>query len=151
MRLSVCWVLRNIATKNRKWQGKKPASPSLGWTFPWERLEVWASGRTRWPSDDQLSAQLSGTWWLHRHPHRPRSNCPVLTESAFQQESVFKLPALGFFVCTVFFKEKLLPCACMPAQSSPTLCDLLDCGPPGSCIHVISQARILEWVATSFS
>ena len=27
----------------------------------------------------------------------------------------------------------------------------MDCGPPGSSIHGISQARILEWVAISFS
>ena len=33
------------------------------------------------------------------------------------------------------------------AQSSPTLCDPIDCSPPGSSIHGISQARILEWVA----
>ena len=32
-------------------------------------------------------------------------------------------------------------------QSCPTLCDLMDCSPPGSSVHGISQARILEWVA----
>ena len=26
-------------------------------------------------------------------------------------------------------------------------CDPMDCSPPGSCVHGISQARILEWVA----
>ena len=30
----------------------------------------------------------------------------------------------------------------------PTLCDPMDCSLPGSSIHGISQARILEWVAT---
>ena len=30
-------------------------------------------------------------------------------------------------------------------------CDLIDCRPPGSSVHGISQARILEWVAVSFS
>ena len=29
----------------------------------------------------------------------------------------------------------------------PTLCDPMDCSPPGSSVHGISQARILEWVA----
>ena len=33
----------------------------------------------------------------------------------------------------------------------PTLCDPVDCSPPGSSIHGILQARILEWVAISFS
>ena len=32
-------------------------------------------------------------------------------------------------------------------QSCPTLCDLVDCIPPGSSVHGILQARILEWVA----
>ena len=32
-----------------------------------------------------------------------------------------------------------------------TLCDLVDCSPPGSSVRGISQARILQWVASSFS
>ena len=35
------------------------------------------------------------------------------------------------------------------AQSCPTLCDHMDCSPPGSSVHGILQARILEWVAIS--
>ena len=38
----------------------------------------------------------------------------------------------------------------MHALSCPTLYDTLDCSLPGSSVHGISQARILEWVATSF-
>ena len=37
------------------------------------------------------------------------------------------------------------------AQSCLTLCDLVDCIPPGSSVHGLSQARRLEWVAISFS
>ena len=37
------------------------------------------------------------------------------------------------------------------AQSCPTLCDPMDCSLPGSTIHGGFQARILEWVAISFS
>ena len=37
------------------------------------------------------------------------------------------------------------------AQSRPTLCNPVDCSPPGSSVHGILQARILEWVAVSFS
>ena len=33
------------------------------------------------------------------------------------------------------------------AQSCPSLCDPMDCSPPGSSVHGILQARILEWVA----
>ena len=35
-------------------------------------------------------------------------------------------------------------------QSCPTLCDPMDCSLPGSSIHEILEARILEWVAISF-
>ena len=37
--------------------------------------------------------------------------------------------------------------ACFVAQSCPTLCDPMNCGPPGSSAHGILQARVLEWVA----
>ena len=37
------------------------------------------------------------------------------------------------------------------AQSCPTLCDPRDCSLPGSSVHGILQARILEWVAIPFS
>ena len=36
-------------------------------------------------------------------------------------------------------------------QSCPTLCDPMNCNPPGSSVHGILQARVLEWVAISFS
>ena len=37
------------------------------------------------------------------------------------------------------------------AQSCPTLSDPMDCSPPGSSIHGILQARVLEWGAIAFS
>ena len=37
------------------------------------------------------------------------------------------------------------------AQSYPTVCDSMDCSLPGSSLHGILQARVLEWVAISFS
>ena len=33
------------------------------------------------------------------------------------------------------------------AQLCPTLCDTMDCSLPGSSVHAIFQARVLEWVA----
>ena len=36
-------------------------------------------------------------------------------------------------------------------QMCPTLCDPMDCSLLGSSVHEIFQARMLEWVATSFS
>ena len=46
------------------------------------------------------------------------------------------------------------PCVCvfvLVAQSCLTLCNPFDCSPPVSSVYGISQARILEWVAITFS
>ena len=40
---------------------------------------------------------------------------------------------------------------CLVSQSCLTLCDPMEGSPPGSSVHGILQARILEWVATPFS
>ena len=44
-----------------------------------------------------------------------------------------------------------MPSRFLVPQSCLTLCDPMDGSPPGSFVHGISQARILEWVAISFS
>ena len=44
------------------------------------------------------------------------------------------------------------PCICAKSlQSRPTLCNPVYCNPPGSSVHGILQARILEWVAVPSS
>ena len=40
---------------------------------------------------------------------------------------------------------------CLVAHPCPALCDRMDCSPPGSSVHGIFQARILEWVVISSS
>ena len=50
----------------------------------------------------------------------------------------------------------LLQCVKVKSESEvtqlyPTLCDPMDCSPPGSSVHESLQARILEWVAISSS
>ena len=53
-----------------------------------------------------------------------------------------------FIYMSVYTYMKLKALA---AQLYPTLCDPMDCNPPLSSVHGISQARILEWVAIPFS
>ena len=48
-------------------------------------------------------------------------------------------------------KQEDKHCESEVAQSCLTLCDPMNCSPPGSSILGIFQARILEWVAISFS
>ena len=54
---------------------------------------------------------------------------------------------------STFEHHELMPAAdaAKSLQSCPTLCDPMDSSPPGSSVHGILQARILEWVAISFS
>ena len=44
-------------------------------------------------------------------------------------------------------KDGLCAMLCLVAQLCPTLCDPMDYRPPGSSVHAIVQARILECVA----
>ena len=55
---------------------------------------------------------------------------------------------VGIITSCAFFKEKVKVKA---AQSCPTLWDLINYSPLGFSVYGILQARILEWVVTSFS
>ena len=60
----------------------------------------------------------------------------------------FFSPNVDLFTCHLI--SSLCVCANL-LQSCPTLCNPLDCSPPGSSVHGILQARILEWVTISVS
>ena len=58
----------------------------------------------------------------------------------------------------IFFKQFLFfsvsyhgTVLCLATQTCLTLCDPMDCSLPGSSVHGILQARILEWAAMPFS
>ena len=53
--------------------------------------------------------------------------------------------------CHVFLQCLKVKSESEVAQSCPTLCDPLDCSLPGSSLHGIFQARVLEWGAIAFS
>ena len=75
---------------------------------------------------------------------------------------VYKLRIVLFCECNLFLIIKChlslgilsasenAAAAAKSLQSCPTLCDLIDGSPPGSSVPGILQARILEWVTTSF-
>ena len=46
--------------------------------------------------------------------------------------------------------KSVMAAAAKSLQSCPTLCDPIDGSPPGSCVHGILQARVLEWVAIGY-
>ena len=64
--------------------------------------------------------------------------------------AVWCQPAAGPSALDLFSGRRVVRKVLVP-QSCPTLCDPLDCSPPGSSVHGILQSRILEWVAISSS
>ena len=66
------------------------------------------------------------------------------------RQSVFisYLPSLVFFPPTI---NAHLESESEITHSCPTLCDPMGCSLPGFSVHAIFQARVLEWVAISFS
>ena len=80
---------------------------------------------------------------------KSQRSCCVSTSSSFAMKS---LP-LSKCIWDIFqkFSKVFYPCCCLVPKLCLTLCDPVNCSPPGSSVHRISQARILEWAAISFS
>ena len=80
----------------------------------------------------------------------------VLTEEA-KPPDTFSMDVLEEFdpyqqMVLTTHKRGVCVCVCvLVAQSCLTLCDPMDCSPPGSFVHRIYQIRMVEWVAISFS
>ena len=67
-----------------------------------------------------------------------RSTVPSRDENAYKE---------GTYLRVHLFLHKILDVCAKSLQSCLTLCNPMDCGPPGSSAHWILQARTLEWVA----
>ena len=52
-------------------------------------------------------------------------------------------------LCLFFYGSSSFHCMCVCSVVSDS--DTMDCSPPGSSVHGISQARILKWFAISSS
>ena len=63
-----------------------------------------------------------------------------------RSEIIWQLCSLLYFFLLVWYSQES-----EVAQLCPGLCNPMDCSLPGSPVHGILQARILEWVAVSFS
>ena len=66
----------------------------------------------------------------------------------------FIFPLVPVLAASIYDSQKPTPGSAgdpvgLVSQWYPTLCDAMDCSPPGSSVRELSQARILEWVAIS--
>ena len=91
-----------------------------------------------------MEARSSHEGWKRRHIPSPK--CPLEAGQGLCPRSTplkSKKQLEGICVLHVNVNVKV-------AQLCPTLCDSMDCSPPGSSVRGILQARILEWVAIPF-
>ena len=103
--------------------------------------------------ENQRRTNRTGSLFFSSHPClcKPLLQCHffvsgplVLFIEILNISEIAQSSLLGACVCVCV-------CVCVVAQSCLTLCDPMDCSPPGSSLHRIFQARILEWVANSYS
>ena len=109
-------------------------SPWPRWTMGSSRQEYWSG--LPFPTPGDLP-----------HPGiKPGS--PALQEVSLLSES----PGKPIYISSILFRLRLwVAILCLVAQSCPTFCDPMNGSPPGSSVHGILQARLLEWLAISFS
>ena len=63
------------------------------------------------------------------------------------------VPCLWNLLCCILHLEYIAvgTSVCLVTKLFLTLCNPMSCSPPGSSVHEVSQVRILEWAAISFS
>ena len=108
-------------------------------------------------------AKVEADWWVRREGWLRWSVCPhggALRRDHMQFPAFAPSTsevAIGLWLsCILLFILALTVNVCIfssykCAQSCPSLCGPMDSSPPGSSVHGISQAKILEWVAISSS
>ena len=105
-------------------------------------LALWLPARGAWPLDRCPPPPLTPTL-SHQHPKESKLSFPPTWPLYWLLRREQPDPNFGHIT---------LMCVCLLAsQTCPTLCDLMDCSPPGLSVHGILQTRILEWVDIPYS
>ena len=94
-------------------------------------IPIWREDFLRNIRHSEILILFQSKWWL-------TIQCP---QSNWQRMP----PVQGRYIYTQTWKYISVTQSCL------TLCNTMDCSPPGSSVHGISQARIWEWIANSFS
>ena len=96
------------------------------------------------PLTSKRRGPAAGRNWVLPLPVLLGSACPALPPAP-------GLGTLGSFLPYIGSVWGAVAAAAKSLQSCPTLCDPMDCSPPGSPVPGILQARTMEWVAIAFS
>ena len=119
-----------------------PDSQRLHYIIQTVPFELWSENHTPPYPPRPTSPFLGAEGKTLKTPKTITLSCNFSRATVFLQCIFFISPEVWIFLGSVRAKS---------LQFCSTPCDPLDCSPPGSSIHGIIQARILEWVAISFS
>ena len=87
--------------------------------------------------------QQSHCWaYMQKNSNSKKYMQPNVHRSTTYNNQMDKEDVEYVYVCMYIY-----PVLCLVTQSFPTIWDTMDCSPPGSSVHGILQARILEYVA----
>ena len=123
---------------------------SLGWKIPWRR--AWQSTPVSLPGKSNSQKILVGCRLLLLSHFSCVQLCATPQTAAHQApaspwDSPGKNTGVG---CHFLLQCMKVKSESDVAQSCPTLSDPMDCSLPGSSVHGIFQARVLEWGAIAF-
>ena len=119
--------------------------PLLGQNQPWDPL-----GSCSQPAQDLVPSTSSRQPW---HKAGPGNQLERKPNTPTRLPTVVSFLYVSYAWDYLSFLDKYVHCCVvvLVTQSCLTLCDLMDCSPPGSSVLGILQARILEWIAIPFS
>ena len=134
-------LLSRVRLSVTPWTVAYQAPPSIGYSRQeyWRGLPFPFPGNLLDPGIEPGSPAFQADALTSEPPGKPRQN------KAPRKDAHVQIPGACERHVT------WLCCACLVAQSCPTLCDPMDCSPPGSSVPGILQARVLERVAISIS
>ena len=97
-------------------------------------------------NDSKQRCCVKYLWWILSFPDPPLGMKDLFAPVIAGRGAADRQPSA---ISSLWSTDKY-SCSCSVTQSYLTLCDPMDCSPPGPSVHGI-QARILEWVAISSS
>ena len=143
---------------------RRETAATCSW-YTW-KLTCWHSTETAPRSVDALPSSESSFSFprgvcVQFYDKRPHLLQDTLISKERQEETQASVHPCGIPACRWVTLPDCLSCELQTpvlvwkksevTQPCPTLCNPMDCSLPGSSVHEIFQARILEWVAISFS